>query len=61
MAAQKAAAKKSGGLVVTALLVVVKNESGNVVNLFQGDVVPEGTAQESIDHLRALEYVAESE
>lgn len=47
-----------GGYHVTAPLVAVKNDKGAVVHLFQGDVVPEGTQQESIDHLLDLEYIS---
>lgn len=58
MAAPK---KKGGGLRVTAPLVAVKDENGNVRQLFVGDVVPDGTSQESIDHLSTLGYVEESD
>lgn len=64
-AAKKAAPKPDaedrpaiGGYIVTAPLVVAKDAKGNVVHLFRGDIVPEGTNQESIDHLLALEYIS---
>lgn len=51
------AESKREPLRVTAPLVVVKNAKGSIVNLSQGDVVPDGTQQESIDHLLSLGYV----
>lgn len=49
------------GLRVTAVLVTVKDSNGAVRYLAQGDLVPDGTPQESIDHLRSLGYVADDE
>ena len=54
-----AAKKKGGALKVTAPLVGVVSENGNASQLFVGDIVPEGTKQESIDHLLDLGYVVE--
>lgn len=61
MAVDKSATKKGGTLTVLAPLVAVKNKKGDIVHLFAGDVVPEGTKQESIDHLLELGYLIESE
>jgi hypothetical protein len=55
-----AARKKGGGLRVVAPLVQVK-VGDRVLHLYHGDVVPEGVAQESIDHLKSLDYVAEGD
>ena len=55
VAASRSSTKK--GLKVTAPLVAVKDSNGNVVHLYQGDVLPDGTSQESIDHLQDLGYV----
>ncbi len=46
-------------LKVTALLVTVKDSNGAVKYLYRGDVVPDGTAKESIAHLRDLGYLAD--
>lgn len=57
-----AAPKKKGGVLkVVAPLVAVSNENGKVSQLYVGDVVPEGTKQESIDHLLELGYVVEGD
>jgi len=48
-----------GDLKVTASLVTVKDSNGAVRYLSRGDVVPDGTPQESVDHLRSLGYVSE--
>lgn len=56
-----AAKKKGGALKVVAPLVAVSNENGKVSQLYVGDIVPEGTKQESIDHLLELGYVVESD
>jgi len=44
---------------VTAMLVTVKDSNGTPRYLGQGDLIPEGTAQESIDHLVDLGYAVE--
>ena len=51
--------KKGGVLKVVAPLVAVVSENGKVSQLYVGDIVPEGTKQESIDHLLDLGYVVE--
>lgn len=56
MAAPK---KRVGGLRVVAPLVAVTSENGKVSQLFVGDFVPEGTKQESVDHLLDLGYVVD--
>lgn len=53
--------KKGGVLRVVAPLVAVSNENGKVSQLYVGDIVPEGTKQESIDHLLDLGYVVEGD
>jgi hypothetical protein len=53
--------KKGGPLRVVAPLVAITSENGSVLQLFRGDIVPEGTKQESIDHLLSLGYVVESD
>lgn len=61
MAAAKPVESRSstegGSLKVVAPLVSVKDEKGNVKQLSRGDIIPEGTSQESIDHLRDLGFV----
>ena len=57
MTAAKSPAK--GALLVTASLVTIKDSNGAVRYLSRGDVVPDGTPQESVDHLRSLGYVSE--
>lgn len=44
---------------VTAMLVTVKDSNGTPRYLGQGDLIPDGTTQESIDHLVDLGYAAE--
>lgn len=62
MSAKKSEAKpasqspKADSLRVTAPLVQVSVKDG-VIHLFEGDVLPEGVSQESIDHLRDLDYI----
>lgn len=64
---KKATAKKSevkaasqspkvDSLRVTAPLVQVRVKD-KIVYLFEGDVLPEGVSQESIDHLRDLDFI----
>lgn len=55
MAAEKAS--KGADYVVTAPLVGVKDENDNARQLYEGDVVPDGTSQESIDWLLELGFV----
>ena len=44
---------------VTAMLVTVKDSNGTPRYLGRGDLIPDGTTQESIDHLVDLGYAAE--
>lgn len=53
------AAKKE--LKVSAVMVTVKTENDRVVYLYRGDVVPEGTSEESIKHLKSLGFVTEDD
>jgi hypothetical protein len=53
--------KKGGVLRVTAPLVAAITEDGTTIHLFQGDVVPDGISQESVDHLVSLEYVSDKD
>ena len=53
-------AKKGGAFKVTALVGVL-DENGGARQLFAGDIVPEGTKQESIDHLLDLGYIVEGD
>lgn len=59
-AARKAQAKKKGVLVVNAPLVEVKVGS-QVLQFSFGDVLPDGIDEDSLAHLRDLEFVKESE
>jgi len=57
-----AAVKPAGGTKVfrvTAMLVTVKDSNGTPRYLGRGDLIPDGTKQESIDHLVDLGYAAE--
>lgn len=56
-----AAKKKGGGFTVVAPLVGIVTENGTALQLFAGDIVPEGTKQESIDHLLDLGYITEGD
>jgi hypothetical protein len=68
-AAKKAAAKKTasspskkgGDLRVTAPLVAVTTSNDTVIQLWHGDIVPEGVKQESLDHLQDLGYVTKGD
>jgi|GEM_PF-6601722 len=55
---KKAVEKKADTLVVVAPLVAVKDRNGASRQLYAGDIVPEGTAKESIDHLVDLGFIA---
>lgn len=50
--------KEQGNFVVTAPLVQVRL-GDKVVQLSQGDVVPENASQESLDHLRGLGFISD--
>lgn len=56
MPAAKKAASKGGSLRVTAPLVQVQLGDRSV-QFSEGDVLPDGVSQESIEHLQSLEYV----
>lgn len=49
------------GLVVSAPLVVVRAQSGADVQMRHGDVLGDDVTKESVDHLRDLGFVSESE
>lgn len=55
-----AAAKKKGALRVSAPLVQVQLND-QVIHLFYGDIVPEGVSEESLKHLKGLDYVTEGD
>lgn len=54
------AAKKAAGPFVTAALVSVKTAGGSVKQLRYGDIVTEDVAKESVELLRELGYLDES-
>lgn len=56
-----AAKKKGGAHKVVAPLVAVKDENGNTRHLSAGDIVPDGTAQESIDWLSDLGFIEDAD
>jgi len=43
--------------IVTAAMVTALSENNRVVYLYKGDLVPEGLAKESIEHLKGLGFV----
>lgn len=45
------------GLIVTAPMVTAKTSNDRIVTLYWGDLVPEGLAKESIEHLKELGFV----
>lgn len=47
--------------VVQAPLVVSRTTTGRVQHLERGDVVPDDTTEETIDHLKDLGFIAEVE
>ena len=59
MAAAEKAPRK--GLTVTAALVTARTENDRIVYLYHGDIVPEGLSKESLEHLKDLGFIAESE
>lgn len=54
------AEKPAKGLVVTAPLVQI-TVGDRVLQLSEGDLVPENASQESLDHLRSIGFVTEGD
>lgn len=46
---------------VGAALVVVTTENGRVQHLYKGDVLPEGTSEDSVKHLQSLGFLTEGD
>jgi hypothetical protein len=46
---------------VTAPMITALTENDRVVYLYRGDVVPEGLAKDSLEHLKSLGFITESE
>lgn len=53
------ARRKSGALHVQAPMVVVRTENDRIVHLYRGDVLPDGIAEESVEHLKSLGFLTE--
>lgn len=60
-AGEKKSAAKSGDLVVSAPLVSVRTKGGADRHHYFGDILGDDVTKESVDHLKDLGFVSESE
>jgi hypothetical protein len=46
---------------VSAPMVTVRTDNDRIVYLYKGDVVPDGTSVDSVEHLKSLGFVTEDD